>query len=375
MSSTTVAELGVLGQPLQLGLEHGGAGEVQLAASGATIATVPFRVVSKSSLGIAGAKLKPRARREECVPRDTTAAIRLLRSRDLAPRARPRLRVPRRRGPPDHRSRGRSRGSASWASRPRGRTSGSARTRAGTCRRRASTPPAASSTSTTTPGAPGATPRSSTTWCASPTRCRSCASTSRPTSTATSSTRERVLACAVRLLDRGFFRIGSEEYAVENESYGLATMRKEHVTIARDGEMVFDYPAKSGKRRVQAVVDPLATEIVARAQAPPRRRRRSCSPTRTGGAGATCARTTSTPTSRRRPATTSRPRTSGPGTRPCSPPSRCPCRGEVAGSKTGRKRAITRAIKEIAHYLGNTPAVCRASYIDPRVFDAYRGGS
>ena len=48
--------------------------------------------------------------------------------------------------------------------------------------------------------------------------------------------------------------------------------------------------------------------------------------------------------------------------------------GEVAGSVTGRKRAITRAVKEVAHYLGNTPAVCRASYIDPRVFDAYSAG-
>ena len=77
-------------------------------------------------------------------------------------------------------------------------------------------------------------------------------------------TRERVLACAVRLLDRGFFRIGTEEYTVTNESYGLATMRKEHVTI-RDGQtMVFDYPAKSGKRQVHAVVDPLAIDIVGR---------------------------------------------------------------------------------------------------------------
>src|SRR4051795_12855784 len=76
-------------------------------------------------------------------------------------------------------------------------------------------------------------------------------------------TRERVLACAVRLLDRGFFRIGTEEYTVTNESYGLATMRKEHVTVEPDGTMVFDYPAKSGKRRLQAVVDPLATEVVA----------------------------------------------------------------------------------------------------------------
>jgi DNA topoisomerase-1 len=48
--------------------------------------------------------------------------------------------------------------------------------------------------------------------------------------------------------------------------------------------------------------------------------------------------------------------------------------GPVAATKTGRKRAIVRAIKEVAQYLGNTPAVARASYIDPRVFDRYRGG-
>jgi DNA topoisomerase-1 len=48
--------------------------------------------------------------------------------------------------------------------------------------------------------------------------------------------------------------------------------------------------------------------------------------------------------------------------------------GPVAGSKTGRKRAISRAVKEVAYYLGNTPAVCRASYIDPRIFDRYASG-
>jgi DNA topoisomerase-1 len=46
----------------------------------------------------------------------------------------------------------------------------------------------------------------------------------------------------------------------------------------------------------------------------------------------------------------------------------------AGGSKTGRNRAKTRAIKEVARYLGNTPAVCRASYIDPRVFDRFDGG-
>ena len=48
--------------------------------------------------------------------------------------------------------------------------------------------------------------------------------------------------------------------------------------------------------------------------------------------------------------------------------------GEAHGTKTARKRAITRAIKEVTYYLGNTPAVARASYIDPRVFDRFRDG-
>jgi DNA topoisomerase IB len=73
--------------------------------------------------------------------------------------------------------------------------------------------------------------------------------------------REGVLAAAVRLLDRGFFRVGGEGYAGENGSFGLATIRREHVT-QRGETVVFDYPAKSGKRRVQAVVDPEVAAVV-----------------------------------------------------------------------------------------------------------------
>ena len=74
--------------------------------------------------------------------------------------------------------------------------------------------------------------------------------------------REHVLAAATRLLDRGFFRIGSEDYAVTNETYGLATIRKSHVRL-HDDRILFDYPAKTGKRRVQSVVDPEVAEVVA----------------------------------------------------------------------------------------------------------------
>ena len=65
---------------------------------------------------------------------------------------------------------------------------------------------------------------------------------------------DHVMAIAVRLLDRGFFRIGTEDYAVTNETYGLATMKKRHVRVRGD-DLLFDYPAKHGKRRVQAVID------------------------------------------------------------------------------------------------------------------------
>src|SRR5947209_191523 len=75
-------------------------------------------------------------------------------------------------------------------------------------------------------------------------------------------TRERVLSATVRLLDLGFFRIGSEEYAEANHTYGLATLRKEHVTVSRDHVLTFDYPAKHGKQRVQTVADASVTEVV-----------------------------------------------------------------------------------------------------------------
>jgi DNA topoisomerase I len=184
--------------------------------------------------------------------------------------------------------------------------------------------------------------------------------------------RERVLATAVRLLDRGFFRIGTEEYTVRNESYGLATMRKEHVTVEGD-VMVFDYPAKSGKRRVQAVVDPAVTGLVCTLKS-----RRSGGDEllayKAGGRwhdikspdiNAYLKQATGGDFSAKDFRTWSATVLAALG---------LAVSGEVAATKTGRARAITRTVKEVSHYLGNTPAVCRASYIDPRVFDAYNAG-
>ena len=185
-------------------------------------------------------------------------------------------------------------------------------------------------------------------------------------------TRERVLACAVRLLDRGFFRVGGEDYAVRNESYGLATMKKRHVSM-RHGVLVFDYPAKSGKRRVQAVIDPVAAEIVAELK----RRRgggdellaykrgRRWVDLRSEDINAWLKQATGKDVSAKDFRTWAATVLAAVALAVSE---------EAAATKTGRKRAMTRAIKEVAHYLGNTPAVARASYIDPRVFDRYRDG-
>jgi DNA topoisomerase IB len=185
--------------------------------------------------------------------------------------------------------------------------------------------------------------------------------------------RRCVLALAVRLLERGFFRIGSEEYAAENESYGLATLRKAHVRVEDHGVMVFEYPAKSGQRRVQGIQDERAAALVATLK-----RRRGGGPEllayKEGGRWrdvrseeinlylkAATGSDFSAKDFRTWNAT-------------MLAAIALAVSGGVAGSPTGRKRAINRAIDEVARYLGNTPAVCRASYIDPRVFDAYRAG-
>ncbi|MGV0803195.1 DNA topoisomerase IB, partial [Mycolicibacterium elephantis] len=66
--------------------------------------------------------------------------------------------------------------------------------------------------------------------------------------------RDRILALALHLLDLGYFRAGSEQYAEENNSFGIATLRCDHITMNRHG-VEFDYPAKSGVRRTLQLED------------------------------------------------------------------------------------------------------------------------
>jgi DNA topoisomerase-1 len=185
-------------------------------------------------------------------------------------------------------------------------------------------------------------------------------------------TRNRVLATAFRLLDLGFFRVGSEEYAEENNTYGLATIRREHVTVRGD-TVIFEYTAKGNKERVQSVVDPVVLKVVKglvarqddHAELLAYRRGRTWVDVRSHevndylrevvGAEITAKdfRTWHATVLMAVALAVSQ---------------------HATVSESARKRAVARAVREVSDYLGNTPAVCRKSYIDPRVIDLYEDG-
>ncbi len=182
----------------------------------------------------------------------------------------------------------------------------------------------------------------------------------------------RVLACAVRLLDVGLFRIGGEDYAAQNETYGLTTLRKAHVRVERDG-LLFDFPAKHGVRRVQRVCDADVRAVIVALKRRRgggeellafRRDRRwidvkaddvnaylkeaaggdfSAKDFRTWHATALCAVALAV-------------------------------RAQDVTSRTSRRRLLKAAVDEVATFLGNTPAVARGSYIDPRIVDRFEEG-
>ncbi|MGZ8580523.1 MAG: DNA topoisomerase IB [Actinomycetota bacterium] len=184
--------------------------------------------------------------------------------------------------------------------------------------------------------------------------------------------KERVMAAAVRLLDRATFRIGSEEYADRHGSFGLATIRKSHVHV-EGSTLTFDYVAKAGVRQVHRIDDPLLAPVVEQLK-----RRRS------GGLELLAYRKEqrwrdvrstdinaylkdllgeehSAKDFRTWHATVLAAidiaRVSG-----------------ADGHSAAAKRSVADTVRRVADHLGNTPAVCRTSYIDPRVFDRFREG-
>ena len=183
--------------------------------------------------------------------------------------------------------------------------------------------------------------------------------------------RDRVLSGAFRMLDVGSFRIGSESYAEDNDTYGLATLRREHVSIS-GSRVTFTYVSKGSQDRRQTVTDKalarLLSELADRDDPSSellawredgrwhdvhsadindhvRELTRSdftAKDFRTWNATVLMAQLLAL---------------EGP-----------------APTGSARKRVVTRCYGCVADYLGNTPAVARGSYVDPRVVDLYNDG-
>ncbi|MEL0625934.1 DNA topoisomerase IB [Salinibacterium amurskyense] len=189
--------------------------------------------------------------------------------------------------------------------------------------------------------------------------------------------RERTLAAAFRMLDTGSLRVGSERYAEEHGSHGLSTLLCDHVTVV--GERVqLCFPAKSGQQWESEIVDADLAEFI-------RRRLRS----------APDASVLSWREGRERRSLTAadindyvHERTGGDFT---AKDFRT-LRGTIAAasslavsaaaadvavkklSQRARSRAIREAMEAAAEVLGNTPAIAKKSYVDPRIVDLFSAG-
>jgi DNA topoisomerase IB len=180
--------------------------------------------------------------------------------------------------------------------------------------------------------------------------------------------RERVSACAIRVTELGLFRIGTERYAREDHTYGVASLERQHVSF-RAGAAVFDYVAKHGRRRTVSIADPAAVHTLRALQ----RAFVDVSQLFVYRVGRGWRRLTSGEL-------VSYLRTYAGGHfmvkefRTWNATLLAALALSGAGSTDSlrtRRRAVVGAVREASAWLGDTPAVARASYIDPAVIELY----
>lgn len=184
--------------------------------------------------------------------------------------------------------------------------------------------------------------------------------------------RDRVLATILRILSMSFMRPGSQVYASENGSFGIATLRRKHVKVKGD-VVEFDFPGKSGVQQVRIVKDHAVAQVVRSLLKIPSRevfkyqngegqfvdvKRRHINQYIRETMGETF---------------------SAKDFRTWAGTLTCACalaraNGEPVENARSRKRQIVQAIKETADVLGNTPAVCRSSYVCPEIINNFETG-
>lgn len=183
--------------------------------------------------------------------------------------------------------------------------------------------------------------------------------------------REKVIATVVQLMELTRIRVGNEEYAKTNKSFGLTTMRDRHVDV-KGSTIRFKFRGKSGVEHDVEVSDRRLAKIVKRCQDIPGQelfqyldedgQRQSINSNDINSYLREISGQDFTAKDFRTWAGTVLAATEL-------------CQVEVGESTTATKKAIVQAIKSVAHHLGNRPATCRKYYVHPAVLDAYEAGS
>jgi DNA topoisomerase IB len=186
--------------------------------------------------------------------------------------------------------------------------------------------------------------------------------------------REKVLAVAVSLLAETLIRVGNEEYARSNKSYGLTTLRDRHIAFLRNGRALLSFRGKSGQAQEIAIGNARLTRVLRHCQQLPGQalfqylddadERQPIDSgmvndyLRDAMGGEFTAKDF---------------RTWGGTVQAIAALARTPL--PTRGGERAWKMAITDVVRQVAAELRNTPAVCRGSYIHPSVFAAWRDGS
>jgi DNA topoisomerase I len=183
--------------------------------------------------------------------------------------------------------------------------------------------------------------------------------------------RERVLAAVVRLLDVSFMRVGNDEYARENQSFGLTTLRARHVDI-HGSRIQFRFKGKSGVRHVVSVEDRRLARILDRCQDLPGEElfewldeQGETHPVSSDDVNEYLRDIAGDAFSSKDFRTWAGTVLALCALRDAEPPS----------TVRANRRQVLEAIKQVSARLGNTPAVCRRCYVHPDVLDAYADGS
>jgi DNA topoisomerase IB len=185
--------------------------------------------------------------------------------------------------------------------------------------------------------------------------------------------RDKVLAVIVSLLDATRVRIGNQEYARDNKSFGLTTLRNRHVSFIADGRAVLNFRGKGGVQHEVRINDRRIAQIMRKCQEVPGQHLFQY----VSDDGSRCPVDSGMVNDYLRDAmgeefTAKDFRTWGATLHAITLLARTPL-PEVA-SERALKLEISGVVKQVAAQLRNTPAVCRKSYINPEVFEAWRSG-